>query len=78
MAKNEHKTVFYHQARRLHPLVILGVTIGLICFLLDPFKDPANHVSVTKLIIVTLISFTLLPSPDIRGWGETHSLNGPA
>jgi peptidoglycan/LPS O-acetylase OafA/YrhL len=24
-----------------------------------------------------LISFTLLPSPDIRGWGETHSLNGP-
>jgi hypothetical protein len=24
-----------------------------------------------------LISFTLLPSPDVRGWGETHSLDGP-
>jgi peptidoglycan/LPS O-acetylase OafA/YrhL len=72
------KQFFTIRLIRLHPLVILGVFIGLVCFLLDPFRDPASHVSAGKLIIVTLISLTLLPSPDIRGWGETHSLNGPA
>ena len=59
---------------RLHPLVILGVLIGAICFWFDPYT---NHVSLLKLTGVMLISFTLLPSPDLRGWGETHSLNGP-
>ena len=24
-----------------------------------------------------IIGFTLFPSPDVRGWGETHSLDGP-
>ena len=24
-----------------------------------------------------LLSFTMLPSPDVRGWGETHSLDAP-
>jgi hypothetical protein len=24
-----------------------------------------------------LIGFTLFPGPDVRGWGETHSLDGP-
>ena len=62
---------------RLHPLVILGVAIGAICFWLDPYTDGASHVSLFKLIWVMLIGFTLLPSPDIRGWGETHSLDGP-
>ena len=62
---------------RLHPLVILGVAIGAICFWFDPYIDPVNHVGILKLIGVMLIGFTLLPSPDLRGWGETHSLNGP-
>jgi peptidoglycan/LPS O-acetylase OafA/YrhL len=47
-------------------------------FLFDPFKDPSHHVSTIRLIAAVLISLTLLPSPDLRGWGETHSLNGPA
>jgi len=62
---------------RLHPLVILGVIIGAIAFWFDPFTNGAQNVSILKLIGVMLISFTLLPSPDVRGWGETHSLDGP-
>ena len=60
---------------RLHPLVILGTFIGAICYFFDPFGS--NHVGILKLIGVMLLSFTLLPVPDIRGWGETHSLDGP-
>ena len=62
---------------RLHPLVILGTIIGTIGFWFDPFTNGAAHTSILKLIGVMLISFTLLPSPDVRGWGETHSLDGP-
>ncbi len=62
---------------RLHPMVLLGVLIGTIGFFVDPFTNGMQHVSVLQLIGVMLISFTLLPAPDIRGWGETHSLNGP-
>lgn len=59
---------------RLHPLVVLAVIIGAIGYWLDPFIPHAN---LLKLLGVMLISFTLLPSPDLRGWGETHSLVGP-
>lgn len=62
---------------RLHPLVILGVLIGAVCFWFDPFTNGQQHVSVLKLVGVTLLSFTLLPAPDIRGWSETHPLDGP-
>lgn len=62
---------------RLHPLVILGVIIGAIAFWFDPLRDPARQVSLLKLLGTMLVALTMLPSPDIRGWGETHSLNGP-
>lgn len=62
---------------RLHPLVILGTLIGAICFWLDPYTNGQAHVSLLKLTGVMLLGFTLLPAPDIRGWGETHPLDGP-
>lgn len=62
---------------RLHPLVIISVLIGAICYWFDPYTNGAHYVRIYKLIAFMLISFTLLPSPDVRGWGETHSLNGP-
>jgi len=62
---------------RLHPLVILGVAIGAICFWFDPYTHLGHHFGLLKIIGVMLIGFTLLPSPDLRGWGETHSLDGP-
>lgn len=62
---------------RLHPMVLLGVLIGAIGFWFDPFTNGREHVGMLQLVGVTLISFSLLPGPDIRGWAETHSLNGP-
>lgn len=62
---------------RLHPLVVLGTLIGAVAFYFDPFTNGMQQTSLLKLIGVMLIGFTLLPSPDVRGWGETHSLDGP-
>ncbi len=72
------KEFFTIRLIRLHPLVILGAIIGAIGFWLDPYTNRFDSVGALKLIGVTLLSFTLLPTPDIRGWGETHSINGPA
>ena len=71
------KEFFKIRLIRLHPLVILGVLIGAICFWFDPFTNLGHQVGIIKLIVVMLIGMTLLPSPDVRGWGETHSLDGP-
>lgn len=68
---------FKRRLIRLHPLVILGVLIGAIGFWFDPFTNGRAHTSIFELIGVMIISFTLLPGPDIRGWGETHPLDGP-
>lgn len=62
---------------RLHPLVILGTIIGAIGFYFDPFTKGMSHVNILQLIGVMLIGFTMMPAPDIRGWGETHPLDGP-
>jgi peptidoglycan/LPS O-acetylase OafA/YrhL len=62
---------------RLHPMVVLAVTIGAICFWLDPYTNGAANTSLLKLLGVMLLSFSLLPAPDIRNWGETHPLVGP-
>ncbi len=62
---------------RLHPLVILGTVIGAIGFWFDPYTNGAVHTSLLKVIAVMLIGFTMLPAPDLRGWHETHSLDGP-
>jgi peptidoglycan/LPS O-acetylase OafA/YrhL len=34
-------------------------------------------VGALKLVAIVLWGFTLLPHKDVRGWDETHSLNGP-
>ncbi len=71
------KEFFKIRLIRLHPLIILGVLIGAICFWFDPYTDALHPVGILKLIGVMILSFTLLPTPDLRGWGETHSLDGP-
>jgi peptidoglycan/LPS O-acetylase OafA/YrhL len=69
------KDFFKIRLIRLHPMVILSVAIGAIAFWFDPFQT--GSVGLGKLLLTMLIGFTLLPSPDVRGWRETHSLNGP-
>lgn len=62
---------------RLHPLILLSVLIGGACIWLDPYMHIAGQVGLLKLLGIMLLTATLLPAPDLRGWGETHSLNGP-
>ena len=62
---------------RLHPMVVLSLIIGVIGFYLDPYTNGMANTTVLQLIGVFLLGITLLPGPDIRGWAETHPLNGP-
>jgi peptidoglycan/LPS O-acetylase OafA/YrhL len=78
------KDFFKRRLIRLHPMIVIGMTIGAICFYLSASSvvfPPVSGTPVWKLILVMLIGYTLLPVPsslDIRGWGEMHPLNGPA
>lgn len=62
---------------RLHPMVIFSTILGAVCFWFDPYIEAKYHIDFLKLVGVTLIGITLIPTPDVRGWDETHSLNGP-
>ena len=68
---------------RLQPMVILGSIVGaaLFVFQIDPFYPLAAGASLWQVLLLMVIGFTLipvLPSMDVRGWGETFPLNGPA
>lgn len=74
---------FKRRIIRLHPMIIVGMIIGAILFFFgesEMFPKIADT-SMTQMLVVMLIGFTLLPLPlsmDIRGWNEMHPLNGPA
>jgi peptidoglycan/LPS O-acetylase OafA/YrhL len=60
-------------------LVILGATIGLLGYLLDPFGKTINHTSVPMLVLAYVLSLLLLPTTPVGGrHNETQALNGPA
>jgi peptidoglycan/LPS O-acetylase OafA/YrhL len=74
---------FKRRLIRLHPMIIVGMLIGAIGFYFQDcsFFPNIHNVPVSRLLLVMLIGFTLIPvgqSLDIRGWGEMHPLNGPA
>jgi len=62
---------------RLHPLVLAGVLLGAIGTWFDPYLGVRDHFSLLQFAGITILSLTLMPAPDVRGWGETHSLDGP-
>lgn len=73
---------FKRRLIRLHPLVVLGMIIGAICFYFGAsnFFPMISATPVWKMLLVMLIGFTLIPLPtslDIRGWQEMHPLDGP-
>ncbi|MBV9963857.1 MAG: acyltransferase [Parafilimonas sp.] len=79
------RSFFKRRLIRLHPMIIIGMTIGAICFYFgapDIIAFPnISGTPVWKMILVMLIGYTLIPVPlslDIRGWGEMHPLDGPA
>lgn len=64
---------------RLHPLVLLGATIGLLGYLLDPFGKKFNHSSLPMLLLAYVLSLLLLPTTPVGGrHNESQALNGPA
>jgi peptidoglycan/LPS O-acetylase OafA/YrhL len=78
------KDFFKRRLIRLHPMIIIGMTIGAVCFYFSASSivfPGIGNTPVWKLIAVMLIGYTLIPVPlslDIRGWGEMHPLDGPA
>jgi peptidoglycan/LPS O-acetylase OafA/YrhL len=77
------KDFFKRRLVRLHPMVIMGTLIGAIFFYFGECND-FPFISQTPwwmLLLMMFLGFTMLPALtkwDIRGWGETNSLNGPA
>jgi peptidoglycan/LPS O-acetylase OafA/YrhL len=64
---------------RLHPLVLIGATLGLLGYLLDPFSKMMNRGPLSMVLLAYLTSLLLLPSPPIAGrQNESQALNGPA
>jgi peptidoglycan/LPS O-acetylase OafA/YrhL len=64
---------------RLHPLVILGATMGLASYLLDPYGKHLQQTPLFTLLLAYLASALLVPSPTVQNRiGETHTLNSPS
>jgi peptidoglycan/LPS O-acetylase OafA/YrhL len=64
---------------RLHPLVLVGATLGLLGYVLDPFSKMSNHTALPMLVLAYVTSLLLLPSPPVGGrYNESQALNGPA
>ncbi|PTQ08291.1 acyltransferase [Sphingomonas oleivorans] len=63
---------------RLHPLVVLGVFIGLLCYLANPFFRGVDQTSPQAILVTVVAGLLLLPSPVLPGrFTDTHSMNGP-
>ena len=74
---------FKRRLIRLQPMVVMGSIIGALLFYsgTGPAFPLIAATPVWKVLVVMLVGCTLLPllpSMDIRGWGEMHPLDGPA
>lgn len=74
---------FKRRLVRLHPMVIFGTLVGALLFYFGECSDSPliKDTSPWMVLFVMLLGFTMLPigkGLDIRGWGETNPLNGPA
>lgn len=64
---------------RLHPLVILGATMGLASYLFDPYGKHLQQTPPFTLLLAYIASVLLIPSPSVQNRiGETHTLNSPS
>lgn len=68
---------------RLQPMVVMGMTIGAVCFYFGESGafPPIAQTTVWKMLLLYVLGCLMIPVPpslDIRGWTETYPLNGPA
>ncbi len=63
---------------RLHPLVIIGSIIGLLCFLFDPFSNLAASYSARQKVTMFISSCLLIPYPVVpQRYSNLFHLNPP-
>lgn len=81
--KMSYKDFFKRRVTRLHPMLVMGVLIGIIFFYYSGSVEVFNAVDSTPwyfLLLQALLTLFCIPftkSWDIRGWGELSSINGP-
>ena len=73
------RSFFAKRLQRLHPLVVLGVVLGLHGYLIERIWLHGGG-SVPLLVIANLgLALLLLPAPSLPGHeGQTYSLDGPS
>ena len=74
---------FKRRLIRLHPMVIFGTLFGALLYYFGSCSEfpIINNTPWWTVLLVMFWCCTLIPLPssmDIRGWGETNPLNGPA
>lgn len=65
---------------RLHPMVIMGTTIGACFFFFSLGNYTSEFAPLWNIILAFIMACFMIPcgkSLDIRGWGEMNSFNGP-
>ena len=73
---------FRRRLLRLHPMLVIGVLWGVIAYFLGGcLRWDGTQTSLSTIAIAALMSLFLIPclpsGPDLRGYGEIFSLNGP-
>lgn len=75
---------FKRRLIRLHPMVIMGTIIGLICFLIQGAQQwdgtPATVGGIMTALLCAMLFIPAMPGGiyEVRGNGEAFPLNGPA
>ncbi len=75
------KDFFKRRLIRLHPMVLMGMIIGLCLFYLGE-SDPFPHIAkapLWKVWALFVCGCLMIPTPvcwDIRGWRDTNNFNG--
>lgn len=74
---------FKRRITRLHPMALIGVTLGVCLFYYSgscPTFDLVDGTPWYILLLEALLLLCMIPLPksmDIRGWGELTGINGP-
>lgn len=64
---------------RLHPLIVLGSTLGLMTFLFDPFGGNAESYTSGNILLIVIASMLLIPFPVMQERGfNLFGLNAPS
>ncbi|MBE7177213.1 MAG: acyltransferase [Mucilaginibacter polytrichastri] len=79
MPKISIKRFFTNRLIRLHPLVVIGVLLGVLAYFFDPFGGEPLKEGAGKVIIAIVLSLFLIPAPALPDrFDNLFGLNAPA